>query len=221
MSQKGFFFSADDCVGCKTCVTACKDINHLQPGTIYRKVYEYHSGSWKKVTENNTVFDVPDISVYFMSNSCNHCGAPMCMTVCPAEAITKQDDGVVFLDSELCEGQSCLLCIDACPYGEPVFRKDTGKVAKCNFCTDADYRTESMKNVPACVNACLNRALDYGELEELQKRYGTTNADLAPLAKSDQTFPSIVVEPNKANPDKGGGWISNETEIGGEIVNET
>ena len=221
MGQKGFYFSADDCVGCKTCVAACKDINHLQPGTVYRKVYEYHSGSWKKVTEDGMEFDVPDISIYFVSDSCNHCGAPQCMPVCPTGAITKRDDGIVFLDSSLCEGDTCLLCVEACPYGEPVFRKDLGKVAKCNYCSDADYRTESTKNVPACVTACLNRALHYGELEDLQKKYGTTNADISPLASSTETFPSIVIEPNAANPDKGNGRIANPTELGGEVVNQT
>ncbi len=222
MSQKAFYFNADDCVGCKTCVAACKDINHLQPGGgLYRKVYEYHSGGWNKVTENGMTFDVPDISIYFVSNSCNHCADPICVTVCPYGANEKRADGVVYKDSSKCIGALCLQCVNSCPYHAPVLRPDTGRTGKCNFCTETDYRVDSTHNVPACVSACLNRALDYGDLAALQAKYGTNNANIAPLPSSHQTKPSVVIIPNKTNPDKGMGRVVNETEIGGKVVNRT
>ena len=206
MSQKAFYFNSDDCVGCKTCAAACKDINDLPSGVgiKYRKVYEYGGGKW---TKDANGFDVPNIFQHFVSGSCNHCANPVCVEVCPVGANVKQADGVVFKDSEKCI--ACLNCVNSCPYSVPVLRPDTGKTGKCNFCTDPGR--EQLNGVPACVSACLNRALKCGELEELQKQYGTKNADLAPLADSSETGPSIVVEPNKTN--KGAGKVMNPLEI--------
>jgi anaerobic dimethyl sulfoxide reductase subunit B (iron-sulfur subunit) len=210
MSQKAFYFNADDCVGCKTCAAACKDINDLPSGVgiKYRKVYEYGGGSWTKDREG---FDTPNIFLYFVSASCNHCAEPACLAVCPVAAIEKRADGVVFLDSSKCT--ACGECVSACPYQVPVLRPDTGKAGKCNFCTDAGR--EQLNGEPACVSACLNRALKYGELSELQEKAGTTQRDLPPLADSNITGPSIVIVPNKTNvPAKeGDGKIMNPLEV--------
>jgi anaerobic dimethyl sulfoxide reductase subunit B (iron-sulfur subunit) len=40
------------------------------------------------------------------------------------------------------------------------------------------------------------RCLDYGELDELRAKYGTTNA-IEPLPTADLTHPSLVITPHK------------------------
>lgn len=46
MSNLGFYFDMDRCIGCKTCQIACKDVNDLKVGTIYRKVAHFETGKF-------------------------------------------------------------------------------------------------------------------------------------------------------------------------------
>jgi ferredoxin len=47
------------------------------------------------------------------SEKCISCGA--CITLCPVEAITMDEDGSVVFDKEKCLGSTCSACVDACP----------------------------------------------------------------------------------------------------------
>jgi ferredoxin len=47
------------------------------------------------------------------SEKCLSCGA--CVTLCPVEAITMDEDGSVVFDKEKCLGSTCSACVDACP----------------------------------------------------------------------------------------------------------
>lgn len=44
---------------------------------------------------------------------CTDCGA--CISLCPMNAITFEEDFSVVLDGEKCIGVTCGLCVDACP----------------------------------------------------------------------------------------------------------
>jgi ferredoxin len=44
---------------------------------------------------------------------CVSCGA--CVTLCPVEAITIDEDGSVVFNREKCIGSTCSACVDACP----------------------------------------------------------------------------------------------------------
>lgn len=44
MAKIGFYFDAENCVGCRTCQVACKDVNDLPVGTNYRFVRTYLTG---------------------------------------------------------------------------------------------------------------------------------------------------------------------------------
>jgi anaerobic dimethyl sulfoxide reductase subunit B (iron-sulfur subunit) len=184
--QLGFYFDSTLCTGCKACQIACKDKNDLPVGVTWRRVAEYSGGSWVKV---GAAYQ-HDVFTYYTSVACNHCENPACVGVCPAQAITKREDGVVLIDQEKCIG--CRYCTWACPYDAPQFDEAIGKVSKCNFC--ADYLAEGQD--PACVAACPSRALHFGELSELQAKYGTTNA-VEPLPDPSITTPSLVINPHK------------------------
>ncbi len=47
------------------------------------------------------------------SEKCVSCGA--CITLCPVEAITMDEDATVVFDKEKCLGSTCSACVDACP----------------------------------------------------------------------------------------------------------
>lgn len=205
--QMGFYFNNSACVGCKACMAACKDKNDLPVGINWRRVHQYGGGNWTPSAEDRELSVPSNMFVYSLSIACNHCANPMCMQVCPAKAISKNADGIVTIDKDLCIG--CRYCEWACPYGAPQFNEDKGYMTKCDFCSDLLDKGEN----PACVDACPMRAIDYGELEELRAKYGSEN-EIEPLPTADITHPSLVITPHKnAQPSgKGTGRILNLSE---------
>ena len=65
-------------------------------------------------------------------------------------------------------------------------------MTKCTFCAD----NIDAGLAPACVAACPMRALDYGEREVLEARYGTISS-LYPLPDASLTDPSLVITPHQ------------------------
>jgi ferredoxin len=47
------------------------------------------------------------------NEECISCGA--CLTLCPVEAITIDEDATVVFNQEKCLGSTCSACVDACP----------------------------------------------------------------------------------------------------------
>lgn len=156
----------------------------------WRRVYQYEGGGWLPHPTQPRVMVPSNVFTYSLSISCMHCEEPICKEVCPAGAITKRDDGVVLIDGDKCIG--CRYCEWACPYGAPQFDEDEKVMTKCDFC--ADIVDDGGK--PACVDACVMRCLDFGELEELRAKYGAV-AQIAPLPDAETTGPAFVVTPHK------------------------
>ena len=186
MSQYGFYIDLVKCTGCKTCVIACKDAHSLSVGTNYRKVIEIVEGNWKK--DANGAW-VQDVRGYYVPIACNECADPACVKVCPTKAHFKREsDGIVLIDEKKCIG--CGACAKACPYGAPVLNETAHKMHKCDAC--ADRLAQGL--LPICVEACPQRAIEFGEISELRKKY-SDNADIAPLPSSSTTKPSLVIRP--------------------------
>ncbi len=186
MKQLAFYFDASGCSGCKTCQVACKDKHDSPMGVRWRRVYEVCGGDWVR----RGAAWIPNIYAYQVSMACNHCEEPICRDACPNKAIVKQDDGVVLIDYDRCMG--CKYCEWTCPYGALQFDNDKKVMTKCSFC--ADYLEEG--KAPACVSACPARVLDYGDLEELQKKHGEDN-EFFPLPESGYTKPALVITPHR------------------------
>lgn len=207
MSGYAFYFDSSACSGCKTCQMACKDKHGLPLGSLWRRVYEVAGGDWKRAGEawNSSVF------AYSVSLSCNHCEQPICLEVCPARAITKRPDGIVLIDQDKCLG--CQYCSWACPYGAPQYDAEAGHMAKCTFCADE----VDAGRPPSCVAACPLRALEFGDREELEAKYGK-NAPVYPLPDTDLTDPALVVTPHqdagRAGSDSA--QIGNREEVNGQ-----
>ena len=194
--QLAFYFDASSCIGCKACQVACQDKNNLTAGMKWRRVFNYGGGTWVPKGASlvpNNIFN------YFVSTACMHCQTPLCAEACPAAAITKRDDGVVLIDQTKCVG--CRYCEWACPYGAPVFDSTAGVMTKCTFCQDLLAQGQP----PACVGACPTRALDFGELTDLQAKYGTTVNAVEPLPVAEYSHPSVVIEPHKHSQPSGHG----------------
>lgn len=188
--QLAFYFDASSCANCKVCQIACQDKNDLPPAIRWRRVIQYASGTWNPSPTAPGVM-IPNVFSYSISLSCMHCQDPACVNVCPTTAMTKREDGTVVIESDKCIG--CRYCEWACPYGAPQFDEASGTMTKCNFCEDLLAQGKN----PACVDSCVMRALDFGELEELQAKYGTTVDAIEPLPSGEYTKPSLVIKPHK------------------------
>jgi anaerobic dimethyl sulfoxide reductase subunit B len=158
--QLGFYFDQTRCVGCSTCVVACKDWHDIPAGpATWMEVQCIEEGAF------------PHVSVAYLIRPCYHCENPACLANCPVEAISKSaDSGIVVVDRDICLGQEkCGICKEACPYGSPQFGDDANAtMEKCDFCQERWDGGEK----PVCVGACPMRALDAGEMPELEQQYG-------------------------------------------------
>jgi anaerobic dimethyl sulfoxide reductase subunit B (iron-sulfur subunit) len=188
--QLGFYFDASVCTACKACAVACKDKNNLPVGVNWRRVYEYGGGSWVPDAAHPTMLIQNNVYAYSVSIACMHCQDPKCVEVCPAGAMTKREDGVVVVDGDKCIG--CRYCEWACPYGAPQFDASQGVMTKCNMCVDLQAEGQN----PVCVDACVMRALEFGELSDLQARHGVVNST-EPMPDGSYTNPSFVLTPHR------------------------
>lgn len=180
MSQMAFYFDQTRCIGCYTCVIACKDWNDTD--LDWRKVLSIEKGKF------------PNPFVAYLSISCLHCEKPSCITACPVNAITKRrEDGIVVVNQKECLGKNVcgIPCKEACPYRIPEASEESNmKMQKCNFCLDR--LTEGKQ--PICVAACLTKALDYGPIEDLKKKYGQIQ-EAEGFTYDKNVKPSIVFKP--------------------------
>jgi anaerobic dimethyl sulfoxide reductase subunit B len=172
-TQLGFYMNLERCIGCHTCEVACKDKNDLEVGPRWRRVRVVEGGAY------------PKPFVYYVSMACNHCEDPACAKACPVGAYTKREDGLVVHDPSKCIG--CKYCTFACPYSAPQFDEAKGKAGKCSGC--ADLVDKGGK--PVCVDSCIVRALEFGPIDELEKKYPGAVQSLPVMSSPAPTNPSI------------------------------
>jgi anaerobic dimethyl sulfoxide reductase subunit B len=182
--QSGFYFNENRCMGCFACLVACKDWHDVPAGPA----------SWIRVktTEKGKY---PNLFVAFLPVTCNHCGNPACVAVCPVEAIAKRpEDGIVTVDRETCLGKNqCGLCLEACPYDAPQFGDEANpRMQKCDLCLDR--LSEGKK--PICVISCPMQAIDSGPIDDLRAEYGDVR-ETESFAYSDDLAPSVIFKPKK------------------------
>ena len=144
-----------NCWGCKACEVVCKLEHRTPEGVKLLRVNE----QWpdKVNADQNQGWQ-------FAVNICRHCEDPPCAAVCPSQAITKRDNGIVVLDRQNCEG--CGACLDACPYNA-IFQDQPGDIVwKCNMCID---RIEKGL-IPACAdNVCMAHCIYFGDAKFIDR----------------------------------------------------
>jgi Fe-S-cluster-containing dehydrogenase component len=176
--RRKFLFDQNKCVGCTSCVLACKNEFQTPPEINYRTV--------RPANENP---QMPER--VFVNFACAHCDDPACLSNCPVSAYRKRSDGVVQHDVDQCIG--CKLCTVSCPYGTPKYNKAVGKVYKCQFC----YQRLDKGLLPMCVQGCPVGALAVVDIDTgtAMTSLGTVNvenavASIAELPSNDITKPN-------------------------------
>lgn len=178
MTQYGFYFDAENCIGCHTCQVACKQANRLETGENYRTVKSYCGGTgW-------------DLFMYHVSMACNHCTNPACMNTCATGAIYKSaEDGLVLIDRTKCNG--CGSCAQACPYGAIAMIAEDGLADKCDGCGSLRAQGEQ----PVCVASCPQRVLEFGDIEELRAAHSSEGlvSEVCATPGAAQANPNLVM----------------------------
>ena len=183
--QHGFQFNADNCIACHACESACSEKNDLPPHMAYRRVGVIEGGTYPDVTRIN------------ISMACNHCEDPVCLKGCPTRAYTKYlEYGAVLQDPEICFG--CGYCTWVCPYNAPQLDTEKGQVQKCNMCVD---RLEAGLQ-PACVDACLGNALDFGVIDEIPKKQQEAVLNMPSFTNPSISRPNIRFQLKQTLPDR-------------------
>ena len=172
--QHGFYFNADNCIACHACEAACSEKNDNPAHIAFRSVGFVEGGTYPSYQRLN------------ISMACNHCDNPVCLKGCPTRAYTKfAEYGAVLQDPDICFG--CGYCTWVCPYNAPQLDPIKGQVSKCNLCVD---RLEvGLK--PACVSACLGRALDFGVIENIPEGRSQAKTEIPGFPRPDITHPNI------------------------------
>lgn len=177
----GLFIDMERCIGCRTCQVACKDRRDLQAaGPRPRRVDSFECGAY------------PEVGLFHLVLSCNHCENPACVAGCPTAAMHKADDGTVQYDADRCV--VCRNCMTACPYGAPQHDEDANLIAKCDSCKAL---REAGRN-PVCVDACPMRSIEFGDIDELRAAHGDAVNELPVLPSAGITGPNLLVRPNAA-----------------------
>ena len=183
MTQYGFFFDQSRCFSCRVCSIVCRDWNNIPQGSV--KLLRVLR--WEKGTFPNTTLNA-------LAIMCYHCENPVCVDACNVHAIYKEEKyGAILVDQEKCRGER--LCYQACPYGSISYEKDSlgTKAQKCNMCID---RLEQGL-LPVCVMSCPTRALDFGPIDDMKKKYGSVQM-LEDMPAPDLVKPAVVFKAKKA-----------------------
>ena len=198
----GMVIDTKRCVGCNACTVACKMANNVPQDVFWTRA----------LTDGGDMMDTPagefpDISMRYITVSCQHCENPACAKVCPVGATYKDPEtGVVRQDYDKCIG--CRMCMSACPYTgvrsfnweEPRYPMDFALgdadapkhqkhvVEKCIFC----YQRLARGETPACMDLCPARARHFGDLDD-------PNSEVSQLIKErsyEQLLPSEGTKPS-------------------------
>jgi Fe-S-cluster-containing dehydrogenase component len=142
-----FFIDPQRCIGCHACEMACAECETNGQTSMIHVDYV------DRATTVQTSVQV-----------CMHCEDPVCAKVCPADAITKDEFGIVHT-ANTARCISCSNCVMACPFGVPQKIETTQLMMKCNMCHD---RTSAGKR-PMCATVCPSGALWYGTRERMRE----------------------------------------------------
>ncbi len=153
------------CIGCRACVRACDQRNHLDqaqgPTTVWDGPAERLAyNQWTVVNLEDRADSSGPLPV---KQQCLHCLDPACVSVCPVGAMHRLPSGAVVYRAERCIG--CRYCMFACPFGIPRFQWDSGLtpvIGKCQFCAQ-----HALFTGPACAAACPTGALKFGARDAL------------------------------------------------------
>jgi len=150
------------CTGCEKCVLACIQANKLDAhrADIDRALIKdgLSADRWSSIQKV--------ANDRFARKSCMHCLEPSCVSACLVGGISKTPEGPVVYDPDKCIG--CRYCMLACPFHVPRYEWDATIpfMRKCDMC----FERTLQGGKPACVEACPNQALVFGDRNDLLRR---------------------------------------------------
>ena len=181
---KGVLVDLTKCIGCGSCVVACKMYNKnewvddraLKPAPTSGEAAKLADANWTVVQKcrigAKTGESLPPSPLHrtngtevwrFVKRQCLHCKEPACASSCFATAFRKTESGPVVYYPNLCVG--CRYCMLACPFSVPKFEWNNPlpAVTKCSMCS----RRVENGDAPACVTVCPTNVMKFGNHEDL------------------------------------------------------
>jgi len=164
-----YVIDTERCIGCGSCVRACRAENDVPDGFFRTWIERYVVGL------EGTTIDSPSGGVdgfppanagyaakksFFVPKMCMHCKETPCVQVCPVGASYRTRDGVVMVDDQSCIG--CGYCVQACPYGSRFLSPKTHTAEKCTWC----YHRITKGLRPACVEVCPTQTRLFGDMKK-------------------------------------------------------
>ncbi len=216
MTQYGMTIDLHRCFGCQTCAAACKIANNLPKALSFNVVYTKGDNDFSNpgvavakgaLTNDSAGGTFPECALHFLPVACQHCAMPSCVAVCPTGASSKDENGIVSIDYEVCIG--CGTCIEACPYDVRTLLEDdpefyiatevgevdapphrVATVEKCTFCKNLIERDE----VPACMQCCPGRARYWGDLDDpnSEPNKAAAGREVLRFLENEGTQPSVL-----------------------------
>lgn len=184
------------CIGCGECVSACREANGYKypkpekpfPAMFPQRVkvsdWSARRDEDQRLTPYNWLFiqsvevehegEVLEINI---PRRCMHCQNPPCANLCPWGACSREANGIVRINDNICLGGS--KCKSVCPWDIPQRQTGVGLylhllprfagngvMYKCDRCFDRIARG----SVPACVEACPENVQTIGPRTGIVKR---------------------------------------------------
>ena len=137
---KALYIDYEKCTGCRLCELVCavKHYGISNPARARIKVMKWEQEG------------------VYVPMSCQQCQDAPCQNICPAKAISRDDEmSRVMVDYDKCIG--CRLCVAVCPFGAMSFNVIDKQVLKCDLC-DGD---------PQCVRFYDRKAVDFVSPDEV------------------------------------------------------
>jgi formate dehydrogenase iron-sulfur subunit len=227
----GVLVDITKCTGCRACVIACKQWNHLKMSTQPDRGKDPDDPPGLNCNSFTTirtiVSDATDEQPVYWKRQCMHCLEPACQGACIVGALRRnKKTGAVRYDRGKCIG--CRYCMVACPFGIPTYEWDDWSpwIKKCTFC----YNRQADNLQPACTGTCPTGALKFGNRADLlgeawqrindasvgtyhehvygeEEAGGTAWMYISPVAFEDLDFAQITDEPVPRNARKAMGTL--------------
>lgn len=181
------------CVGCESCVEACRDVNQDQfpdpvkpfpkmvPSRVPIEDWSDKTDVTDRLTPYNWLFiqhaqillDGEPVELN-IPRRCMHCDNPPCVKLCPWGALKQEKNGLSRIDPDLCLGGS--KCKKVCPWDIPQRQTGVGLyldilpafagngvMYKCNRC----YQRLGKGQLPACIEVCPENVQTIGPKKQI------------------------------------------------------